>query len=177
MSVFSDNLRAARIAAGLTQLDMAERALGQHYDSAYQTYEYGRVCPSVSVAHKFANETHTTLDALTGLSVMPVIDAPEGAQFHTRLKIARQTAGLTQLQVAQAMGWRRYTNYSHYERGTSIPSVDLAARMAQVLGVSLDSLCAGGFTEKKCNKKGSRGIVPAPYLLFATVTPRVLLFR
>ena len=155
VSVFSDNLRAARIAAGLTQLDMAERALGQHYDSAYQTYEYGRVCPSVSIAHKFANETHTTLDALTGLSVMPVIDAPEGAQFHTRLKIARQTAGLTQLQVAQAMGWRRYTNYSHYERGTSIPSVDLAARMAQVLGVSLDSLCAGGFAEKNATKKGA----------------------
>lgn len=155
VSVFSDNLRAARIAAGLTQLDMAERTLGQHYDSAYQTYEYGRVCPSVSIAHKFANETHTTLDALTGLSVMPVIDAPEGAQFHTRLKIARQTAGLTQLQVAQAMGWRRYTNYSHYERGTSIPSVDLAARMAQVLGVSLDSLCAGGFTEKNATKKGA----------------------
>lgn len=154
MSVFSDNLRAARIAAGLTQLDMAH-AVGWQYANGYRTYEIGKICPSLKLAHQFALITHTSLDALTDLPVMAVIDAPSEATFHQRIKIARTNLGMTQLQVAKALGWDKYNTYNAYERGVSIPSVDLAARMAQVLGVSLDSLCAGGFSEKIATKKGA----------------------
>ncbi len=67
-------------------------------------------------------------------------------EFHKRLKEARLKAGLTQKEVATKVGWSSDATYQGYERGVSIPSIELATRMADALGVSLDWLA--GRTDK-----------------------------
>lgn len=67
-------------------------------------------------------------------------------EFHERLREARLRAGLTQKEVATKVGWVADATYQKYERGAAIPSIELATRMADALGVSLDWLA--GRTDK-----------------------------
>jgi transcriptional regulator with XRE-family HTH domain len=62
-------------------------------------------------------------------------------QFGARLKKSRSERGLTQAELASLASVG--ANYvPRLERGEMTPSVDAAFRLAQVLGVSVDSLCA-----------------------------------
>jgi transcriptional regulator with XRE-family HTH domain len=54
----------------------------------------------------------------------------------------REAAGLTQLQVANAMGVR-VTSYRNWERGRRIPMVTMALPLARALGVSAEVLLEG----------------------------------
>lgn len=62
-------------------------------------------------------------------------------EFGDNLRRARLNAGLSQKEVATALGYKEYTAYSQYELGKKLPNVLLAAEIATVLGVPLDSLC------------------------------------
>lgn len=59
--------------------------------------------------------------------------------FGSRLQSAREAAGLTQEQVADALGLHAAA-VSQIERGRREPKVHLAKRLADAVGVPLDSL-------------------------------------
>lgn len=59
--------------------------------------------------------------------------------YHERIKEARKHKGLTQKQLAEAAGIA-VGSMSAYEKGTQVPPVDAAYRIAAALGVSLDWL-------------------------------------
>jgi putative transcriptional regulator len=58
--------------------------------------------------------------------------------FGARLRAARKAAGVTQVELAKRLGLQQ-NRISDYERGT-VPSVEIAARLARAIGVPLDSL-------------------------------------
>ena len=64
-------------------------------------------------------------------------------EFGSRLRKARMAAGLTQLDVARAVGVT-LTTYKRYEQGGSIPNIEIATNIAGALNVSIKYL-AGGF--------------------------------
>lgn len=55
------------------------------------------------------------------------------------MEAARRNAGLTQIDAAKAIGVSKSTLIS-YEKGRSIPKVDVAKRMATVYGCSVDQI-------------------------------------
>ena len=59
-----------------------------------------------------------------------------------RLISARKGAGLTQADVAEALGIKRQT-YSAYERGVSIPDANTVMTLSRLFGVSAGELVAG----------------------------------
>lgn len=60
-------------------------------------------------------------------------------EFNEKLRLLRKNAGLTQRQVADAVGVT-YRTYQNYEAGASMPAGDTASRLAAALGVSTDTL-------------------------------------
>lgn len=56
-----------------------------------------------------------------------------------RLKHIRRECGLTQMQVAQALGIDRST-YTYYETGKTSPDVNGLKRLARIFGVSVNDL-------------------------------------
>ncbi len=70
----------------------------------------------------------------------PTSDDPPVAKPH--LAQARRLAGLTQQQLADRAGLNR-VQLAKYESGTQSPSVTTAARIAKVLGSSVEELFEG----------------------------------
>ena len=60
-------------------------------------------------------------------------------EFNEKIRLLRKDAGLTQRQVAAAIGVTDRT-YQNYEAGASRPSGGVASRLAAALGVSTDTL-------------------------------------
>lgn len=60
--------------------------------------------------------------------------------FGKKLREAREKAGRSQRQIADAVGISPQM-ISAYEKGTRSPSIDVAAKLANEIGVSLDHLC------------------------------------
>jgi transcriptional regulator with XRE-family HTH domain len=61
-------------------------------------------------------------------------------RFSERLTQARQSAGMTQLDLATELDWHR-REIVHYESGTRVPGAYNLFRLANALGVTMDSLC------------------------------------
>jgi transcriptional regulator with XRE-family HTH domain len=59
-----------------------------------------------------------------------------GATFAARLQMARELAGMTQGELAEAASVHR-VDVSRYERGKVTPSFDVACRLADALGVDV----------------------------------------
>ncbi len=75
---------------------------------------------------------------------MPVETVPRRApQRGPQVAAARKRKGLTQQQLADALAINR-VSLARVEAGTRSPSMDLALRLAGVLGESVDSLFGGG---------------------------------
>jgi len=60
--------------------------------------------------------------------------------FAVRLQQARQKTGLTQQQVATAVGLSSYNSYQYWERAQRWPSAEYLAPLCRTLAVSADSL-------------------------------------
>ena len=60
-------------------------------------------------------------------------------EFNEKIRMLRRNAGLTQRQVADAVGVT-YRTYQNYEAGASKPSGGVALRLAAALVVSTDTL-------------------------------------
>jgi transcriptional regulator with XRE-family HTH domain len=63
-------------------------------------------------------------------------------EFPARLRHLRATRKLSQQALADAVGINRMS-VNHYEHGNRTPSIDVAARLAEVLGVTVDELLGG----------------------------------
>lgn len=63
--------------------------------------------------------------------------------FGQRVAIVRKQRGLTQGELGERIGGTSGDMVSKYERGSMTPSIDVAAKMARALDVSLDSLVFG----------------------------------
>lgn len=62
--------------------------------------------------------------------------------FGDNLRQARIEKGLTQKQVAEKSGMAE-TQYQGYENNRRVPNVLIAAKLASVIGCTLDSLVSG----------------------------------
>ena len=62
------------------------------------------------------------------------------ASFYERLRSTRVVRGLTQEELARAMGWGERSNVSRLESGKHIPRADTLVQLCQVLNVSADYL-------------------------------------
>ena len=60
-------------------------------------------------------------------------------KFCQRLKMLRADRGLTQKQISERLQVVE-SNYGHYERGESQPSIDRLCVLADVFGVTIDYL-------------------------------------
>lgn len=75
-------------------------------------------------------------------------------KFSERLRSARKQKKLTQNQIAHMLSISN-VSYSAYERAISIPSLDTACQLADMLDVSLDYLCDTPFSAGKHGRKTS----------------------
>lgn len=85
--------------------------------------------------------------------------------FSDNLILLRSLNGLTQEQVAEAIGIARQT-YAKWEWGETFPDIDKCDRLAKFYGVTIDSLV------HQNDKVGNIGVAPAPIgkHLWGTVT-------
>ena len=60
--------------------------------------------------------------------------------FAVRLRQAREKAGLTQQQMATAIGLSNYNSYQYWERSQRWPSAEYLSSLCRTLGVSADVL-------------------------------------
>ena len=60
--------------------------------------------------------------------------------FVERLRLAREEKGISLKELREAVGISQ-SAMSHYSTGATMPTLDVAHRIAKVLGVSLDWLC------------------------------------
>jgi transcriptional regulator with XRE-family HTH domain len=68
-------------------------------------------------------------------------------EFKDRLKKIRTEKGLSQSQLARAIEVH-VTNISRYERGENMPTSEVLAKLAGVLGVTADFLMDGSVNDK-----------------------------
>ncbi|MGJ3734829.1 helix-turn-helix domain-containing protein [Lactiplantibacillus plantarum] len=64
-----------------------------------------------------------------------------------RVKFLREEKGYSQQQMAIMLGMKDKSNYNRYEKGVYAFNADFVPKLADVLGVSMDSL----FTHKVTN--------------------------
>ena len=70
-------------------------------------------------------------------------NAPRDRGAKSPITAARLAAGMTQGQLAEAIGCTQ-KDISRWERGVYSPRVDVLAKMAEVLGCSIDKLISKG---------------------------------
>jgi transcriptional regulator with XRE-family HTH domain len=72
-----------------------------------------------------------------------------------RIRELRDAHGLTQEQLAHEVGVTVKAVYM-WERGTRTPHLKQAARLADILGCTIDELAGSGATETAPKKKGGK---------------------
>lgn len=74
-------------------------------------------------------------------------DSPtaEKKAFGERLRIARETSGLSQIDAANAMGYSKGVQLSNMESGNRMPTMRVLMEATKLYGTTMDYLC--GFTE------------------------------
>jgi transcriptional regulator with XRE-family HTH domain len=80
--------------------------------------------------------------------------------FAVRLRQAREQSGLTQQQVATAIGLSNYNSYQYWERAQRWPSAEYLASLCRTLSVSADVLL--GLHKDSGEKDFSRNIKNDP---------------
>lgn len=88
---------------------------------------------------------------------LPATPHPLLADLPARLRLAREEAGYSQEQLAQALGYAGKQVIGHWECGRSIPTLEALVRLADVLRVRAPWLAFG----------------PASMVLYAADWPRV----
>ena len=94
--------------------------------------------------------------SVTDFDTMAVTDKAFYRELGARIATARKAQGLTQVQLAEALGIAQQT-LAHYEGGKLRVAVALLPPLAQLLGLSVDELI--GTPAKRGGKRG-----PAPRL-------------
>ena len=128
-------LKLAREKRGYTQKQIAA-ALGIS-DKGYQYYEYGTRTPKIDTMKKIAVLLETSIDELYGYGRY-ADDLEKGIEYVTYIyecyAYHRKRAGLTQRQVAAALGITEQA-YQKYEYGKSAPDAKKMLKLYKIFGV------------------------------------------
>jgi transcriptional regulator with XRE-family HTH domain len=66
---------------------------------------------------------------------------PEKKAYGARLKLARETQGLTQIDAAHMLGYTQAVHLSNMENGNRLPPLHVLIQCANLYGTTLDFLC------------------------------------
>lgn len=87
-------------------------------------------------------------------------------EFKERIRILRREAGLTQKELAAAIGVTDRT-YQNYEAGASLPPSGVLARLGEVLGVRVDMLTGGSASAPETENAELAALLAEMQALFA----------
>ncbi len=137
-SIFSDGsfqrdrLRLARLDAGLTQYELADRI--KVHRSRIEAWESGRDKPPAARIKEMAAALNVTYGYLMGLEDRQTI-VLRPAFKPDRLLYARTRAGLTQEKLADRLGVIRLSVYL-WEKGKAVPKRKMLPKIARILNVT-----------------------------------------
>ncbi|KAB8139712.1 helix-turn-helix domain-containing protein [Chloroflexia bacterium SDU3-3] len=145
---FGEKFRQLRQAHHLSQAEMATRLSIQR--AHVNNIESGRRLPSIHLvctihrvfgisADYLLRDEHPVHPAISTPSPNTREDATLGT-FARHLRELRQSQGLNQTVLAERLGLRTQAHISLLEHGQKEPSIALVLRIAEVFGVSIDSL-------------------------------------
>ena len=97
----------------------------------------------VPLSQRIRLQPHASCREAIQPSTLPRMGSNITSEVAKRIRQARERAGLTQAQLAEAAGLSD-ESVSRIERGTYEPALSSMVAMAEVLGVGLDSLCGLG---------------------------------
>ncbi len=130
-----DKLRAARLAAGLTVVQLGQQS--KTVTARVVSYEAGESTPTITTLHRLA----ATLD------VAPTeLMAPRGDGPLTFIEL-RARAGITQPEIAAQLGLPSPVHYSHLEIGQS--PLTTAHQLADLLEVPVTDIAAAYATARR----------------------------
>jgi transcriptional regulator with XRE-family HTH domain len=140
---FGENMRAARLDAGLSQVMLSEATSLDR--AAISFLERAERAPDLSTLVRVARALHTTpADLLAGVGLQParggLLGGTEqpiepGMRFGANLRAARTGAGLSQEVLAYEAVVDRAA-ISVYERGRREPNLRTVLKLARALGLS-----------------------------------------
>lgn len=139
--LFQERLRKYRKEAGYKSAKDFADEMGIPYPS-YMAYENKKREPKYDVLMKMADKLGVAIDELLGYEQKQA--TVEQADFDKkaigeRIKEYRVARGLTQSDLANKANITRIA-LGNYERGQRIPTIDIFARIAMALNVSIDEL-------------------------------------
>lgn len=133
-------IRAARMARGLSQTALAERA--ELSNLTLSRWEIGTKAPSLASLNRVAR----VLDVAAADLLDPAREqAPAGAtpSLGANIRAARMAAAMTPAQLAPLVGAPSGRSIEKWEDGTSEPMLPMIERVASVLGLRLRDLLLG----------------------------------
>lgn len=139
--LFQERLRKYRTEAGYKSAKDFADELGIPYPS-YMAYENKQREPKYDVLMKMADKLGVTMDELLGYDLKQSAEERTGFDERAigeRIKEYRVARGLTQSDLANKADITRIA-LGNYERGQRIPTIDIFARIAMALNVSIDEL-------------------------------------
>ncbi|MFV0616857.1 helix-turn-helix domain-containing protein [Megasphaera sp. WILCCON 0056] len=139
--LFQERLRKYREAAGYKTAKEFAMALGMPYTS-YIAYENRQREPKYDVLMEIADKLGVAIDELLGYEPQQLAEEQTGFDKKAtgeRIKEYRVARGLTQHDLANRANITRIA-LGNYERGQRIPTIDIFARIAMALNVSIDEL-------------------------------------
>lgn len=148
---FGENMRAARLSAGLSQVALSEATRLDR--AAISFLERAERAPDLSTLVRVARAlAKTPAELLDGVGLRPVLTdalsngvelpAESGLRFGANLRAARTGAGLSQEALAYEAVVDRAA-ISVYERGRREPNLRTILKLARALGLSPVTLLAG----------------------------------
>lgn len=159
--LFGKKLRYLRKQCGMSQRSFAE-LLGLLNQSSLSNLESGRRPPSLDLVIRASEQLHVPVDYFIcdSIQVDTVIlpDAPiykkstsvkiDKSEPYTinlgiQFRLLRQSAGLTQAELAQDLGLNSHAHISFLESNQKDPSIELLLRIAERFNVTVDSLVKG----------------------------------
>lgn len=148
---FGENMRAARLGAGLSQVELSEATRLDR--AAISFLERAERAPDLSTLVRVARALETTpAELLSGVGLTPARGSgmlagakqptEPGLRFGANLRAARTGAGLSQEALAYEAVVDRAA-ISVYERGRREPNLRTALKLARALGLSPVTLLEG----------------------------------
>lgn len=167
MECFGAKLRLLRQQRNATQTDLA-RSLGLSSHAVLSNLEVGRKQPSMALIVALSVLLGTSIDYLVRdelpitpvvLSAEPLAELPPAqvALFGVTLQQLRIGRGLTQSELATALGLAANAHISFLENGKKEPSPALVVRIAEYFGVSCDYLLRGSSSSSAPDVSSSAG--------------------
>ena len=139
---FNERLKALRKKAGLTQSDFADKT-GVHFQTVSK-WERGASAPDISALSVIAKTLNVTLEGLLGVeeSDSPITGDFDATSMAKALADYRKNKGLSQSELSEQLDVTPDA-VSKWERGVTLPDVDLLIKMSNLFAVAPSVLYYG----------------------------------